>query len=44
MKSLTLYNQSFIVLVNSYQSWLATLGYAEKTTDTLPNHLKEFFY
>ncbi|MDC1162389.1 tyrosine-type recombinase/integrase [Tenacibaculum sp.] len=44
MKSLTLYNQSFIVLINSYQSWLATLGYAEKTTYTLPNHLKEFFY
>ena len=44
MKSLTLYNQSFIVLINSYQTWLATLGYAEKTTYTLPNHLKEFFY
>ncbi|MDO6813257.1 tyrosine-type recombinase/integrase [Tenacibaculum soleae] len=43
MKSLTLYNQSFIVLVHSFQGWLTTLGYAESTSSTLPNHLKEFF-
>lgn len=44
MKSLTLYNQSFLTILSSYQNWLETLGYAEKTTYTLPNHLKEFFY
>ena len=44
MKSLTLYNPSFITLVKSFQNWLITLGYAKETTYSLPNHLKEFFY
>ena len=44
MKSLTLYNQSFLTILSSYQNWLKTLGYASKTSYTLPNHLKEFFY
>ena len=44
MKSLPIYNNSFITLLSSYQNWLNTKNYAESTAYYMPIHLREFFH
>lgn len=44
MKQLSLRNETFITLLESYREWLNVLGYAESTTHNLPIHLREFFH
>ncbi len=44
MKHLTLTNTSFIYLEKSYTEWLAIIGYAERTTNSWPIHVREFLH
>ncbi|WP_105022961.1 tyrosine-type recombinase/integrase [Nonlabens xylanidelens] len=44
MKSLSLNNHSYKVIVQGFRQWLDIIGYAETTVYNLPNHLKEFFH
>ncbi|HEX8577835.1 MAG TPA: tyrosine-type recombinase/integrase [Flavobacterium sp.] len=44
MKHLTLKNQSYIALLESFTQWLDVLGYAPSTVYYTPIQLKEFFY
>jgi len=44
MKSLELKNDSFIYLEQSFKEWLNTIGYAERTVNSWPVHVREFFY
>lgn len=44
MKHLTLQSPHFIYLEKSFKEWLSIIGYAETTVNTIPIHLREFFY
>lgn len=44
MKTLPLKNTSFIYLEQSFREWLSIIGYAEKTVNTWPNHVREFLH
>lgn len=44
MKNLSLSNQSYRYLENSFKEWLDVQGYAPSTVYNLPNHIREFLY
>lgn len=44
MKHLTLENLHYKYLLKSFAEWLDILGYAERTVETLPVHVREFLY
>ncbi|NOQ72874.1 MAG: tyrosine-type recombinase/integrase [Crocinitomix sp.] len=44
MKQLLIKSQHYIILLQSFQDWLQTMGYAQGTVETFPVHLREFFH
>ncbi|BAV06181.1 integrase/recombinase XerD [Filimonas lacunae] len=44
MKQLPLESTSFQYLERSFKEWLQVLGYAGRTADSLPVHVREFFH
>ena len=44
MKNLALYNESYLEIHKDFSNWLDILGFAKSTLQSLPNHLREFFY
>ena len=44
MKTLTLKNTSYIYLEQSFRDWLNIIGYAERTVNSWPDHVREFLH
>ena len=44
MRNLPIKSENFQYLENSFKQWLDTLGYAQTTVYSLPNHIRELFY